>query len=43
MADFAADEMAEELSNFGKNGMITLQQFGWQELKTEDGVKYKWG
>jgi hypothetical protein len=43
IAEFASPEMAEALLTFGRDGHVMLQHYGWQELKTSEGVKYKWG
>lgn len=44
-ARFADFDLATRLLTFGSRADITLSQFGWQELKTSEGVKYKfsWG
>jgi len=38
---YAQPVLAEKLSSFGHRVDITLKQFGWQEQKTPDGVRYK--
>ncbi len=40
-AVYATPEYAKTLHAFGRRGNVTLQQFGWVELKTSEGVKYK--
>jgi hypothetical protein len=40
-AVFATPEYAQTLHKFGRRGNVTLQQFGWKELKTREGLKYK--
>lgn len=40
-AVYAAPAIATELLAFGRRSDVTLNKFGWQELKTPDGVKYK--
>lgn len=40
-AQFAAEEMAERLRAFGRRAEVTLKQFGWREIKTSEGVRYK--
>lgn len=40
-AVYAAPTMAAELLAFGRRPDVTLHKYGWQELKTPDGVKYK--
>jgi len=44
-ARFAGFSLATRLIAFGNRADMTLSQFGWQELKTADGVTYKfsWG
>ncbi len=41
-AVYAAPAMAEEMRGYGRDGKITLRQHGWRELKTPDGVRYKY-
>jgi len=38
---YAQPVLAEKLSSFGHRVDINLKQFGWQEQKTPDGVRYK--
>lgn len=42
---FAAFDLAMRLIAFGSRSDVTLSQFGWQEMETPEGVKYKfsWG
>lgn len=40
-AQFGSPEIAIHLLTYGRRTDITLIKFGWQELKTPDGVKYK--
>ncbi|MFZ1399406.1 MAG: hypothetical protein WAS33_21045, partial [Candidatus Promineifilaceae bacterium] len=40
-AAYAQPELAQKLRNFGRRADIHLKQFGWQELKTPEGVRYK--
>lgn len=40
-ACFARPELAEKLASFGRRADVTLKQFGWQEQKTPEGVRYK--
>ena len=40
-AVFATPEYAQTLHTFGRRGNVTLRQFGWTEMKTRDGIKYK--
>ena len=40
-AQFAPAEMAERLLVYGRRTDITLTKFGWKELNTPEGVKYK--
>jgi hypothetical protein len=35
------EEMAHLLRQFGRRGDVRLAKFGWRELKTADGVSYK--
>lgn len=41
VAEFATDELATRLISFGQREGISLKQFGWREIKTPDGVHYK--
>jgi hypothetical protein len=40
-AEFATEEMAARLRAFGRREGFTLKQFGWRELHTPEGVRYK--
>ncbi len=40
-AGLASDEMAERLRAFGRRADVTLKQFGWREIRGEEGVRYK--
>lgn len=40
-AVFAANDFAHHLLTFVRQPHITLGRYGWTELKTPDGVKYK--
>ena len=40
-AQFATDEMAARLRAFGRRTDVTLRQFGWREIRGEEGVRYK--
>jgi hypothetical protein len=40
-AQYATPHMAELLITFGHRTDIHLRSFGWRELKTPEGVKYK--
>ena len=40
-AGYAQPVLAEKLSSFGRRADVNLKQFGWQEQKTPDGVRYK--
>lgn len=44
-ATFAGDQLAARMITFGRRGDVVLSKFGWRELKTDDGIKYKfdWG
>ena len=39
-AHFATDEMAARLRTFGRRADVTLRQFGWREIRGEEGVRY---
>ncbi|MCL4803394.1 MAG: hypothetical protein KJ046_03785 [Anaerolineae bacterium] len=41
VAQFAAEDMAERLIAFGRRDDVSLKQFGWREIKTPEGVRYK--
>lgn len=38
---FADEEMAATMLAFGQKTDVTLKQYGWREIKTPDGVRYK--
>ena len=40
-AQFATAEMAARLRAFGRRTDVTLRQFGWREIRSEEGVRYK--
>ncbi|MAT98964.1 MAG: hypothetical protein CL608_17610 [Anaerolineaceae bacterium] len=40
-ARYAQPELAGKLTSFGRRADINLKQFGWQEQKTPEGVRYK--
>ena len=40
-AGYAVGETAVLLRQFGRRRDVTLHKFGWREIKTPDGVKYK--
>jgi hypothetical protein len=40
-AQFASDEFALILLQFGRQPDVTLRKYGWREIKTPDGVVYK--
>lgn len=40
-AQFAAGDMAARLTAFGRRDDVTLKQYGWREIRTPDGVNYK--
>ena len=40
-AGYVEGEIADILREFGRRSDITLRKYGWRELKTRDGVKYK--
>lgn len=40
-ARFASDEMAVRMVTFGRRSDVTLKQFGWREIKTPEGILYK--
>ncbi len=42
-AVYATDEFAQILLSFSRRADITLKKYGWEEQKTDDGVKYKFG
>jgi hypothetical protein len=40
-AVYATPAFAQTLLAFGRKSDVTLKKYGWRELNTEDGVKYK--
>ena len=40
-AQYAGEAMAERLRAFGRRTDVTLRQFGWREIRGEEGVRYK--
>lgn len=40
-AQYATGDMAERLIAFGRRDDVSLRQFGWREIKTPEGVRYK--
>ncbi|NKQ36753.1 MAG: hypothetical protein HF973_14215 [Chloroflexi bacterium] len=40
-AVYATPEMEQEMWGYGRDGKISLHQYGWRELKTPDGIRYK--
>jgi hypothetical protein len=40
-AQFASEEFAHILRQYGRRSDVTLRKYGWREIKTPDGVKYK--
>jgi hypothetical protein len=40
-AHFATDKMAARLRAFGRRTDVTLHQFGWREIRGEEGVRFK--
>jgi hypothetical protein len=40
-AQLATDEMAARLRAFGRRTDVTLRQYGWREIRGEEGVRYK--
>ena len=40
-AQYAQPALAEKLHTFGHRADINLKQFGWEEQKTPEGVRYK--
>jgi len=40
-AEFAAADMAERMKSFGRREDVTLQRYGWREIRTPEGVRYK--
>lgn len=40
-AQFATEDMAARLIEFGRRADVTLKQYGWREIRTPEGVCYK--
>ena len=40
-AQHAQPDLAQKLHHFGHRADVNLKQFGWQEQKTPEGVRYK--
>ena len=40
---FAGGEIAGELAAYGRRSDVTLSKFGWREVKSPDGIRYKFG
>lgn len=40
-SQFADEEMASRLLAFGQKPDVSLKQYGWREIRTPDGVRYK--
>jgi len=40
-AELATEEMAARLRAFGRRERFVLKEFGWRELRTPEGVRYK--
>lgn len=40
-AQYAQPDLAQKLHSFGHRADINLKQYGWQEQKTPEGVRYK--
>lgn len=40
-AAFAPDDLAQRMVQFGQRTDVVLRYFGWQEVKTPDGIRYK--
>ena len=40
-AEYASDELATRMRSFGRRDDVTLKQYGWRELKTSAGIRYK--
>jgi hypothetical protein len=43
IAGCVGGDMADLLREFGRRGDVRLAKFGWRELKTADGIRYKFG
>lgn len=40
-AQFAIDDLAERLKEFGRRTDVTLKAFGWREIKSPEGIRFK--
>jgi hypothetical protein len=40
-AELATDEAAARMRAFGRRSDVTLQQYGWREMRTAEGVRFK--
>ncbi len=40
-ADLVGGEVGEALRRYGRRSDVGLRKYGWREIKTADGVKYK--
>jgi hypothetical protein len=40
-AGFVGEEIGEYLRGYGRRSDVGLRKYGWREIKTPDGVKYK--
>lgn len=41
-AVYATPQMEQEMLGYGRDGKISLDQYGWRERKTPDGIRYKY-
>ena len=42
-AEYAGGEIVSELLAYGRRSDVTLQKFGWREVKSPEGIRYKFG
>jgi hypothetical protein len=40
-AEYATDSVALRMRAFGRRRDVTLNQFGWREIRTREGIRYK--
>lgn len=40
-AEYATEDMALALKAFGRRDNVNIKQFGWREIKTPEGVRYR--
>lgn len=40
-ASFAGEEMARHLRSFGRRTDVSLKQYGWREVRSPDGITFK--